>query len=231
MPPQAAPSQLDRSSAPPDTRGSSHLEPAAGHEKWDGVALGTGEEGGRRCPGGPGGWAAAGAGQGAPHRIPRNCSPLGTPGSPHPSHARHSWQGEEVSTWTGDEGEMGKSCRHQTSPRQNNADETRRGTYQHSSTSLRTRPPPTPPRSSLLPSHYSLSPPGSSSGETPVHSPLGYYPWGLFTLGLAPTLSSSLQFGSDGYFSGEVLGGRAGEAERPGQAPRAQGDVEGSLQT
>ena len=126
---------------------------------------------------------------------------------------------------------MGKSWRHHTSPRQNNVDETRRGTYQHSSTSLYPRPPPTPPSSSLLPSHYSLSPPGSSSRETPVYSPLGYYPWGLFTLGLAPTLSSSLQFGPEGYFSGGVvLGGREGEAERPGQAPRAQGDVEGSLQ-
>lgn len=130
-----------------------------------------------------------------------------------------------------DEGEMGKSWRHQTSPRQNNVDETRRGTYQHSSASLHTCPPPTPPSSSLLPSHYSLSPPGSSSRETPVYSPPGYYPWGLFTLGLAPSLSSPLQFGPDGYFSREVLAGGAGEAERPGQAPRAQGDAEGRLQT
>lgn len=38
--------------------------------------------------------------------------------------------------------------------------------------------------------------------ETPVYSPLGYHPRGLFTLGLATGLSSSLQFGPNGCFSG-----------------------------
>ena len=48
-----------------------------------------------------------------------------------------------------------------------------------------------PQRSSLLPSQYSLSPPGSSSMETPVHSP-EVSPLGLFSLGLVTGLSSCL---------------------------------------
>ena len=166
-----------------------------------------------------------------PIGFPETALPSACPGAPIPP--THATPGRERKCPHGQEmrGKGGRASVTTHRPGRTMWMRQEEGLTSNSSTSPHTRPPPTPPSSSLLPSHYSLSPPGSSSRETPVYRPLGYYPWGLFTLGLAPTLSSSLQFGPDGYFSGRVLGGRAGEAERPGQAPRAQGDVEGSLQT
>lgn len=174
--------------------------------------MGTREEGGRRWLGGPGGLAASGAGPGCPpYDSPKLLSPRHAQEPPIPP--MHITPGTERKFPRGQEGrKQGGNGKELESPnipqawflplRQNNANETRRGTYQHISTFLHTRPPSTPQRSSLLPSHYSLSPPGSSSMETPVYSPLGYHPRGLFTLGLATRLSFSLQFGPNGCFSG-----------------------------
>lgn len=127
---------------------------------------------------------------------------------------------------------MGKSWSHQTSPglvSSPSAEQCRmrqEGTYHASLIS----PPPAihPQRSSLLPSHSASAHWIFLHGD-PVYSPPRLSPPGPLHLGPGHQAQLFSAIWAQWVFLRIGVGGRAGESGRPGQAPRAQGDVEGEL--
>lgn len=204
------------------------------HETWDGVAwrLGRKEEGrwlGRpRWLGSIRSWARV------PPYDSQELLSLSMPRGPPSLQCTSSWHGGKFPRGQegGSKGGNGKSWSHQTSPRPGffpfgrtmrmRQEEELTNTSRPFSTP---RPPSTPQRSSLLPSHYSLSPPGSSSMETPVYSPLGYRPGASSPWAWPPGLSFLCNLGPMGVSPDRCWGAgqESGEARPSPQGPGGRG--------